>query len=104
MDESASAPSFWAVVTLLQFMSLKITQYPRYTDIPFCPRYFPKPEQEISFYVLDLDPYNLHSPSLNLTKRRQRMHSPSLRSMYQPGEALQVFLSRSDYLSCQWGL
>ena len=31
----------------------------------------PEPEQEISLYVLDWDPYNLHSPSLNLTKRCQ---------------------------------
>ena len=31
----------------------------------------PDPEQEISLYVLDWDPYNLHSPSLNLTRRCQ---------------------------------
>ena len=31
----------------------------------------PEPEEEISLYVLDWDPYNLHSPSLNLTKRCQ---------------------------------
>ena len=31
----------------------------------------PNPEQEMSLYVLDWDPYNLHSPFLNLTKRCQ---------------------------------
>ena len=31
----------------------------------------PEPEQEISLYVLDWDPYNLHSQFLNLTRRFQ---------------------------------
>ena len=50
-------------------MSLKATHYPRYTGNRFT--FLPMVFQEMSLYVLDWDPYNLHSPFINPTKRCQ---------------------------------